>query len=159
VHPGYCPGASSSAMRPASWNWPRSTILKLLNMAPSSHRCLECGGMDPGEMPPMSAWCPRLATKKTGLAMPLQNTGVMMVKSGKCDPPIRYFHWYRGVRSVGPVRFSGLFCSGLRGRRRIYHTILKLADHALFKMVRNVLQDPATSEAEEKPARTTYRSN
>jgi hypothetical protein len=24
--------------------------------------------------------------------------------------------------------------SGLRGRRRIYHTILKLADHALFKM-------------------------
>jgi hypothetical protein len=23
-------------------------------------------------------------------------------------------------------------CSGLRGRRRIYHTILKLADHALF---------------------------
>jgi hypothetical protein len=25
--------------------------------------------------------------------------------------------------------------SGLRGRRRTYHTIIKLADHALFKMV------------------------
>jgi hypothetical protein len=29
--------------------------------------------------------------------------------------------------------------SGLRGRRRTYHTIFKLADHALFKMVRYVL--------------------
>jgi hypothetical protein len=29
--------------------------------------------------------------------------------------------------------------SGLRGRRRTYHTILKLAEHALSKMVRYVL--------------------
>jgi hypothetical protein len=32
--------------------------------------------------------------------------------------------------------------SGLRSRRRTYHTILKLADHALFKMVRYVLLRP-----------------
>jgi hypothetical protein len=31
------------------------------------------------------------------------------------------------------------YSSGLRGRRRIYYTILKLADHALSKMVRYVL--------------------
>jgi hypothetical protein len=31
------------------------------------------------------------------------------------------------------------FSSGLRGRRRTYHSILKLADHALSKMVRYVL--------------------
>jgi hypothetical protein len=35
------------------------------------------------------------------------------------------------------VGFShyGHFSSGLRGRRKTYHTILKLGDHALFKMV------------------------
>jgi hypothetical protein len=38
------------------------------------------------------------------------------------------------------------FSSGLRGRRRTYHTILKLADHPLSKMVRYVL-DPVTFEA------------
>jgi hypothetical protein len=36
--------------------------------------------------------------------------------------------------------------SGLRGCRRTYHTIFKLADHALSKMVRYVL-DPVTFEA------------
>jgi hypothetical protein len=43
------------------------------------------------------------------------------------------------IRTVGPVRFAGRFYSGLKGRRRIYHTILKLADHALLKIVRYVL--------------------
>jgi hypothetical protein len=38
--------------------------------------------------------------------------------------------------------------SGLRGRRRIYPTILKLADHALFKMVRYVLLRPLRPELE-----------
>jgi hypothetical protein len=33
--------------------------------------------------------------------------------------------------------------SSVRGRRKTYHTILKLADHALFKMA----CPPATSEA------------
>jgi hypothetical protein len=47
--------------------------------------------------------------------------------------------FYKGVRSVGPVRRAHRFCSGLRGRWRTYHTILKLADHVLFKMVMYVL--------------------
>jgi hypothetical protein len=32
--------------------------------------------------------------------------------------------------------------TGLRGRRRTYHTILKFADHVLFKMVMYVLLRP-----------------
>jgi hypothetical protein len=34
--------------------------------------------------------------------------------------------------------------SGLRSRRRTYHTILKLADHAHFKMVKYVFLRPDT---------------
>jgi hypothetical protein len=70
---------------------------------------------------------------------------------------VRYmseFAQYRGVRSVGPVRRAGRFCSGLRGRRRTYLTILKRAWSANFKMVWY-----ATSEAGAKPARETYGSN
>jgi hypothetical protein len=39
-----------------------------------------------------------------------------------------------------PIFWNGSWpsSSGLRGRRRTYHTILKLADHALSKMVRYV---------------------
>jgi hypothetical protein len=51
---------------------------------------------------------------------------------------------------LGPVRFAGRFCSGLRGRRRTYHAILKLADHVLFK--NGKICPPATSEAGAKPA-------
>jgi hypothetical protein len=36
--------------------------------------------------------------------------------------------------------------SGLRGRRRTYRTILKLADHVLCKMVRHVLLRPLRPE-------------
>jgi hypothetical protein len=36
--------------------------------------------------------------------------------------------------------------SGLRGSRRTCYTILKLADHALFKMVRYVLLRPLKPE-------------
>jgi hypothetical protein len=36
--------------------------------------------------------------------------------------------------------------SGLKGHRRTYLTILELADHALFKMVRNVLLRPLRPE-------------
>jgi hypothetical protein len=36
--------------------------------------------------------------------------------------------------------------SGLKGRRRTYHTILKLANHALFNMVRYVLLQPLRPE-------------
>jgi hypothetical protein len=44
--------------------------------------------------------------------------------------------------------------AGLRGRRRTYHIILKLADHALFKMVRYVLLRPLRPE-QNRPARRT----
>jgi hypothetical protein len=40
----------------------------------------------------------------------------------------------------------GRHYTGLRGRRRTYHTILKLADHALCKMVRYVLLRPLRPE-------------
>jgi hypothetical protein len=60
----------------------------------------------------------------------------------------------RGLRSVGPVRRAGRFCSGLRGRSRTYYPILRLADHALFKMVRYVLLRPLRSE-QNWPARRT----
>lgn len=43
-------------------------------MAPSSWREWEWGGMEPGVIPPMSAWWPRLATKKTGLGSFSQKT-------------------------------------------------------------------------------------
>jgi hypothetical protein len=46
-----------------------------------------------------------------------------------------------------PASTSWPSSSGLLGHRRTYHTILESADHAIFKMVRYVL-DPATSEAE-----------
>jgi hypothetical protein len=40
---------------------------------------------------------------------------------------------------IAPAEFCRPSSFGLRGRRRTYHAILKLADHALFKMVRYVL--------------------
>jgi hypothetical protein len=51
--------------------------------------------------------------------------------------------------------------SGLRGRRRTYHTLLKLADHALCKMVKYVLLRPLRPELDAKtktclPANTRF---
>jgi hypothetical protein len=40
--------------------------------------------------------------------------------------------------------------SGLRGHKRTYLTILELADHALFKMVRYVLLRPLRPELDAK---------
>jgi hypothetical protein len=48
--------------------------------------------------------------------------------------------------------------SGLKGRRRTYYTILKLADHALYKMVRYVL-DPVTSEAGARRPRSIWHEH
>jgi hypothetical protein len=47
-----------------------------------------------------------------------------------------------------PLIWNGYWpsSSGLRGRRRTYHTILKLTDHALSKMVRYVLLWPLRPE-------------
>lgn len=53
--------------------------------APSSTKLWLLGGMDPGVIPPTSAWWPREATKN--LISPFQNTGVITVMSGRWDPP------------------------------------------------------------------------
>ena len=52
---------------PSSWKMPSFTSLNEMKTAPSSWREREWGGMEPGVIPPISAWCPRLATKNTGL--------------------------------------------------------------------------------------------
>ena len=47
-------------------------------------------GIEPGAMPPMSAWCARLATKPIGSRPALggsAKTGETMVTSGRCVPP------------------------------------------------------------------------
>jgi hypothetical protein len=46
--------------------------------------------------------------------------------------------------------------SGLRGRRRTYHTILKLAEHVLFKMVRYVLLRRLRPELDGRPSSANY---
>ena len=43
--------------------------------------------MDPGLMPPTSAWCARFATKNAGLRAPFTNTAETAVISGKWVPP------------------------------------------------------------------------
>jgi hypothetical protein len=72
AQPGILAGAMSSSTRASSRKTPFTTSLKLLNVAPSSLSILEWGGIEPGVIPPMSAWCPRLATKKIGDVSPLQ---------------------------------------------------------------------------------------
>jgi hypothetical protein len=46
---------------------------------------------------------------------------------------------------VGSSKYA-YFSSNLRGHKRTYPTILELADHALFKMVRYVLLRPLRPE-------------
>ena len=58
---GYSP-LSSSAIISASRSTPRSTSFTLLICTPSSSMRVENGGIDPGVVPPTSAWCPRLPT-------------------------------------------------------------------------------------------------
>ena len=82
--PGYRAGFSTIySKRPFLSNTPSSTSLKLTISAPSSARFTDVGGMLPGKIPPMSAWCPREAVKKMISPLSLWKTGVMMVISGK----------------------------------------------------------------------------
>lgn len=68
-----------------SWsNMPSLTILKLTMCAPSSKMFVEVGGIEPGRMPPISAWCPREAVKNIILLDWSSKTGLMIVISGKC---------------------------------------------------------------------------
>jgi hypothetical protein len=47
---------------------------------------LENGGMEPGVMPPMSAWWPRLPVEQQ-FGPGVSKTGVITVTSGRCVPP------------------------------------------------------------------------
>ena len=53
---------------------------------PSSAREWNPGGVEPGVVPPISAWWPRLARKKRIDLSRLSKTGVMTVISGRCVP-------------------------------------------------------------------------
>ena len=53
---------SSSARVSASRKRPPSTSLTLSNCTPSSSMRVENGGIEPGVVPPMSAWWPREPT-------------------------------------------------------------------------------------------------
>ena len=46
------------------------------------------GDIEPGEMPPTSAWCPREATQNRIVFFLSSNTGVQTVMSGRCVPPL-----------------------------------------------------------------------
>ena len=50
---------------------------------------MESGGPEPGVLPPMSAWCPREATKNVICFPSLSKTGVITVTSGRCVPPLK----------------------------------------------------------------------
>jgi hypothetical protein len=64
-------------------NTPPSTILRLTISAPSSNIFTDVGGIDPGSMPPISAWWPREAVKNMISLLPWSKTGVMIVMSGR----------------------------------------------------------------------------
>ena len=55
---------------------------------PSSSSVCDIGGVEPGVMPPMSAWWPRLPTKNRIRWPASSNTGVMTVTSGRWVPPL-----------------------------------------------------------------------
>ncbi len=56
------------------------------SITPSSSIVRENGGIEPGWMPPTSAWWPRAATKNAGSAPP-EKTGMTTVMSGRWVPP------------------------------------------------------------------------
>ena len=58
---GYGAAVSSSRVS-SSRNRPSSTSSQLSNSTPSSCTLRLCAGMEPGVMPPISAWWPREAT-------------------------------------------------------------------------------------------------
>ena len=69
--------------RPSLSKIPPSTILKLTMSAPSSKMLTDVGGIEPGRIPPISAWCPRDAVKKIMFLDLESKTGVIRVISGR----------------------------------------------------------------------------
>ena len=66
---------------------PGSITLKLLISTPSSARFVEKGGIEPGVLPPISAWWARLAVKNSSRPRCGSWTGVTTVTSGRWEPP------------------------------------------------------------------------
>ena len=80
--PGYWLGLSTIdiySTKPFLLNTTPSTILKLTISAPSSKLFTDVGGIEPGRMPPISAWWPRDAVKKIICFDLGLKTGVMIV--------------------------------------------------------------------------------
>ena len=70
---------------------------------PSSSMVALSGGIEPGEMPPTSAWWPREPTKNSSSSPASSNTGVTTVMSGRCVPP-----WYGSLSTyTSPARKRG----------------------------------------------------
>ena len=83
-----CGASPSSARNAASRKWPPSRMRKSSITTPSSSRRAELGGVEPGVVPPMSAWWPRLPTKKRISLPASSNTGATTVTSGRWVPPL-----------------------------------------------------------------------
>jgi hypothetical protein len=63
--------------------------LKLSISTPSSSMVVASGVIEPGAMPPTSAWWPREAAQnRISLAIIGSNTGVTTVMSGRWVPPL-----------------------------------------------------------------------
>ena len=78
----------SRARMSASRKRPASTSRALSISTPSSATVRLSGGMEPGVVPPTSAWWPRAATNQAGAASPSANTGMTTVMSGRWVPPL-----------------------------------------------------------------------
>ena len=72
---------------PASSRRPSRTMRTGSKSTPSSPMLRLPGGIEPGVMPPTSAWCARDAVKKWMLLPVSSKTGVTTVMSGRCVPP------------------------------------------------------------------------
>ena len=112
---GYGPAASSA----------RRLVSPAVGQPPPAARCRAarllhgwCGescGIEPGVMPPMSAWCPRAATKKRSAdGSSRSNTGMMTVTSGRCVPPA--YGAFSAYASPGSPS-SGLRAASISSRR------------------------------------------
>ena len=96
----------SRSSRAASRRTPSSTSSQLSMSTPSSSTRVLNAGMDPGVIPPISAWWPRAATTKSSSLPARSNTGVTTVMSGRWVPP-----WYG---SLSTYTCPGLIRPALR---------------------------------------------
>ncbi|CAM5300018.1 hypothetical protein SRIMM317S_00909 [Streptomyces rimosus subsp. rimosus] len=98
---GYGPAASRARVS-SSRSFPSRTSSQLSKRTPSSWMVRLKAGMEPGVMPPISAWWPREATRNSSSRPASSKTGVTTVTSGRCVPP-----WYGSLTAyTSPGRRS-----------------------------------------------------